>query len=108
MQFLTRYDWPGNVRELANVIERAQILAEGDTITPDDLPEAVVATREASATASDDNPFSLEAAERRLLRDALRHTQGNKLAAAKALGVSPRTLYRMIERYGTAEGEVAE
>ena len=38
-----RYDWPGNVRELANVLERAQILAEGDTITLDDLPETVVA-----------------------------------------------------------------
>ena len=38
---LMRYDWPGNVRELANVIERAQILAEGDTITPDDLPDSM-------------------------------------------------------------------
>ncbi len=58
-------------------------------------------------TASDDNPFSLTAAERRLLHRALQHTNGNKLAAAKALGVSPRTLYRMIDRYGTGQSAEA-
>ena len=41
MSALMAYDWPGNIRELANVIERAQILAEGDVITPDDLPENI-------------------------------------------------------------------
>src|SRR5438132_1193679 len=41
LEALRRYDWPGNVRELANVIERAQILAEGETITLDDLPENI-------------------------------------------------------------------
>jgi two-component system response regulator AtoC len=97
---LERYDWPGNVRELANVLERAQILAEGDSITPDDLPEAVTAAGAARGAPADDNPFSLEAAERRLLREAMRHTEGNKLAAARLLGISPRTLYRMIDRYG--------
>jgi DNA-binding NtrC family response regulator len=100
-RLLMRYDWPGNVRELANVIERAQILAEGDAITPDDLPDAVTAV---ALDTSDDNPFSLAAAERRLMREALQHTHGNKLAAAKVLGVSPRTLYRMIDRYGLEEG----
>src|SRR5262249_2413377 len=46
---LERYDWPGNVRELANVLERAQILADGGTITVDDLPEAVTAAAPAAA-----------------------------------------------------------
>ena len=100
---LGRYDWPGNVRELANVLERAQILAEGDAITPDDLPEAVVSAGAAPAAAGEDSPYSLEAAERRLLHEVLKHTQGNKLAAARALGVSPRTLYRMIERHGPGD-----
>ena len=77
-----RYDWPGNVRELANVIERAQILVEGDTITPDDLPETMTAAT--SDTESDESPYSLEAAERRLLHEALASTHGNKLVAAKA------------------------
>jgi two-component system response regulator AtoC len=97
------YDWPGNVRELANVLERAQILADGDTITPDDLPETVSAGATAPA-AADDNPFSLAASGRRLVQEALRHTHGNKLAAAKILGISPRTLYRMIERYAMRDG----
>jgi len=42
LEALKRYDWPGNVRELANVLERAQILAENHLITPDDLPENLV------------------------------------------------------------------
>jgi DNA-binding NtrC family response regulator len=45
----------------------------------------------------------LAAAERRLLNEALRQTRGNKRAAAKVLGVSPRTLYRMIDRYGAGQ-----
>jgi DNA-binding NtrC family response regulator len=103
LRVLQGYDWPGNVRELANVLERAQILAEGDTITPDDLPEAVVDAGPSPAAPADDNPLNLAAAERRLLHEALRQTQGNKLAAARALGVSPRTLYRMIDRYGAGQ-----
>mgnify|MGYP001169934455 CR=1 FL=1 len=93
---LQRYDWPGNVRELANVLERAQILADGDVITLDDLPEALTRTAPAQPAAS---PFDLTAMEARLVRDALAHTNGNRLAAARLLGISARTLYRMMERY---------
>src|SRR5262249_5008335 len=50
MAALVRYDWPGNVRELANVLERAQILAEEDVITVDDLPSNLL-TAPAAATA---------------------------------------------------------
>lgn len=101
---LKRYDWPGNVRELANVLERAQILAEAYTITPDDLPDPIRAPGVAAAD-EPDNPFNLDAVEKKLVREALQHTHGNKLAAARVLGVSPRTLYRMIERYGIANAE---
>jgi DNA-binding NtrC family response regulator len=93
---LQRYDWPGNVRELANVLERAQILADGDVITLDDLPEALTRTAPAQPAAS---PFDLTAMEAKLVRDALAHTNGNRLAAARLLGISARTLYRMMERY---------
>jgi DNA-binding NtrC family response regulator len=98
LRVLMKYDWPGNVRELANVVERGQILAEGDAITPDDLPDTVTAI--GPVPDDEDGPFNLATAERRLLHEALRHTKGNKLAAAKALGISPRTLYRMLDRYG--------
>jgi DNA-binding NtrC family response regulator len=51
MQLLCGYDWPGNIRELANVIERAQILAESAVITPDDLPDNLIQTSKPEAIA---------------------------------------------------------
>jgi two-component system response regulator AtoC len=100
MAVLARYDWPGNVRELANVIERAQILAEGDTITTDDLPENLVkATPAAQRPAAAESPFDLEAVERRHVADVLNKMGGNKVQAAKALGISRRALYRLLHKY---------
>jgi DNA-binding NtrC family response regulator len=102
LDVLRRYDWPGNVRELANVIERAQILAEGASITTDDLPETVTAAA-GPAAAVPDGPDALEGVERRHVAEVLRKAGGNKVRAAKALGVSRRTLYRLIEKYGLGE-----
>ncbi len=93
---LCAYRWPGNLRELANVIERAVILCESDTITPDLLPEEIRGGAPA-VTALDDD--SLEAAERRHIADVLARTPSLD-AAAKALGIDPSTLYRKRERYG--------
>jgi DNA-binding NtrC family response regulator len=105
LEALRRYDWPGNVRELANVLERAQILAEGSVITPDDLPENLVpASGAPRPPAESDNPFDLEGVERRHVAAVLRQAGGNKVKAAKALGVSRRSLYRMIAKYGLGEG----
>jgi DNA-binding NtrC family response regulator len=95
---IERYDWPGNVRELANVLERAQILAESHTITLDDLPDAITAKRTTEEAAA--SPYDLTAMEARLVREALAHAKDNRLAAARLLGISARTLYRMMERYG--------
>ncbi|MBN9520786.1 sigma-54-dependent Fis family transcriptional regulator [bacterium] len=97
---LVRYGWPGNIRELANVVERAQILAEGTTITLDDLPETVVRAAPPAGPVVPQDPDSLDAVECRHVAEVLRRAGGNKVRAAKALGVSRRTLYRMIERYG--------
>jgi DNA-binding NtrC family response regulator len=102
MQALLAYGWPGNIRELANVLERAQILAEGHVITPDDLPETVLAAP-APAEAAAANPDSLDALERRHVQEVLRREKGNKLRAAKALGISRRALYRLLERYRLEE-----
>jgi DNA-binding NtrC family response regulator len=98
---LVRYDWPGNVRELANVLERAQILAEEAVITVDDLPENLVqSVPAADRGANPPDPDSLEAVERRHVREMLTKAGGNKVRAAKALGVSRRTLYRLIDKHG--------
>jgi DNA-binding NtrC family response regulator len=103
MALLSAYDWPGNVRELANVIERAQILAEGDTITADDLPESLLNAAPPSPGTVAASPDALDVVERNHVLAVLARTDGNKVHAAKALGVSRRTLYRLIEKYGLGE-----
>jgi transcriptional regulator of acetoin/glycerol metabolism len=103
MRAILDYHWPGNVRELANVLERAQILAEGDVITPDDLPDAMLSAP--AAGPEDAGPLNLDAQERRAIQEALRQTQGNKVHAAKLLGVSRRALYRLLERHGLEKAE---
>lgn len=95
---LQRHDWPGNVRELANVLERAQILAEEHVITLDDLPEALI-DPEATAADSGKNPDHLSEMERRHVAEILKREKGNKVHAARALGVSRRALYRLIAKY---------
>jgi DNA-binding NtrC family response regulator len=96
LEALVRYDWPGNVRELANVLERAQILAEGGRITADDLPENLLS---APPPADGGDPTRLHDAQRRHVLGVLRQHKGNKVHAARALGVSRRALYRLLEKY---------
>jgi DNA-binding NtrC family response regulator len=97
---LLAYDWPGNIRELANVLERAQILAEDAVITLDDLPETLHGSAGVAAPAADSGgPLNLRDLERRTVQAALAAAEGNKVQAAKSLGVSRRALYRLIEKY---------
>jgi DNA-binding NtrC family response regulator len=103
MEALLSYPWPGNVRELANVIERAQILAENHVITPDDLPEAVAVGRPAGEAGGGD-PRHLSEVERQYVRAVLQQEKGNKVHAARALGISRRSLYRLIEKYHLNNG----
>jgi DNA-binding NtrC family response regulator len=97
---LMQYDWPGNIRELVNVLERAQILCEENTITLDDLPENIVELHSAAPAANGDNPQSLRDVERRHVLAMLRQEKGNKVRAAKVLGISRRALYRLIAKFG--------
>jgi DNA-binding NtrC family response regulator len=104
MAVLCGYGWPGNIRELANVMERAQILAEGNTLTIDDLPENLIQTSKPTLPAGTPapvvSPDDLEGMEKRHVEAVLQRCGGNKVHTAKALGVSRRTLYRLIEKYG--------
>ena len=97
LQALQQYDWPGNIRELANVLERAQILADNHVITIDDLPESLSAMLPVAAETA--NPRSLSEVERRHVFAVLQEEKGNKVHAAKALGISRRALYRLIEKH---------
>jgi DNA-binding NtrC family response regulator len=99
MQALCSYDWPGNIRELANVLERAQILAKNSLITLDDRPEALHLAPprlEVPASAS----LNLATLERQAVQAAMDQARGNKVHAAKLLGTTRRTLYRLLRKHG--------
>jgi NtrC-family two-component system response regulator AlgB len=93
---LTQYRWPGNVRELRNAVERAVVLASGDVITPDHLPDNLFRP----------SPDSTEASTRRSLEDMERQLIAQVLAesptledAAQTLGINSSTLWRKRKRY---------
>jgi DNA-binding NtrC family response regulator len=94
MDLLVRYDWPGNVRELENVIERAMVLAEGESIRPDELPFQNVVKHDIP---KDD---TLAAVERVHVEEVLGATKWNITRAAEILDIDRVTLYNKIAKYG--------
>jgi DNA-binding NtrC family response regulator len=111
---LLAYDWPGNIRELQNVLERAMLLAEQDVIGPEHLPAEVraplgapTATAAASAVANggqsaapEPSPLrSLEEVDRDHVLRVLTAMRGNRDDTSRVLGISRRTLSRMIQRW---------
>ena len=90
---LGRYSWPGNIRELENVIGRACMMAEGDTIDVRDLPERM---RAATDSPQSDEIMTLEQMERQYTREVVEKI-GNKAHAAELLGIGRSTLYRILE-----------
>jgi two-component system response regulator HydG len=104
LAILMRYQWPGNIRELANVIERAMVVAKGSVILPEHLPPHLFEARPAPPGAEHPRlpELSLEAAEREQILRALQASGGKRIEAARLLGLSRRTLYRKLDRYGIA------
>ena len=100
---LLSYAWPGNVRELRNAIERAVALTRYEKISVDDLPERIRAYTNSQVILGIDDArelVSLEEVERRYILHVLKTVAGNKAAAARALGIDRRTLYRKLDSYG--------
>jgi DNA-binding NtrC family response regulator len=98
------HSWPGNVRELENAVQRAVILAHGQTVTVRELPPEL---RSAPADSLPADSLDIEQHERSLIERALRRYRGNRRRAAKALNISTVTLWRRMKRYGLDAG-VAE
>jgi two-component system response regulator PilR (NtrC family) len=111
MDALTSYYWPGNVRELENAVERAVVLARGDTIEMDELPQALRGdgpTPVSSALFPPDGVDFRQAVsdyQEGLIREALRHGGGVQRRAAQLLKLSPTTLNEMIHRLGIERDE---
>ena len=110
--------WEGNVRELKNVVERACMLSDGTLVSERELagalgPEQAVNSLNAASHAAPKArvdrgaaggaPASLEGIERDHILDVLRQVNGNRMAAAKLLGISRRALYRRLERHNLAD-----
>jgi DNA-binding NtrC family response regulator len=98
MARLIAYDWPGNVRELENVIERAVALGSGPILHVGDLPTNLQCGT-ADRMPHSDEIVPLEELERRAILRALREAGGDKLAAARLLGIGKTTLYRKLKQY---------
>ncbi len=92
---LLAYDWPGNIRELKNGIERALLLSDGELAIAELIPGRA-ATTTSSAPSPIPFPARMEDIEKEAALAMVRHCDGNKTAAASALGISRARLYRLI------------
>jgi two-component system response regulator HydG len=115
LRCLEAYAWPGNVRELENVVERAVVLARGNTVEVGDLPDkitenAIVLERPAPGGDGGEGILRIRVGtplaevEQRMLEETLRMTHGNKTLTAKLLGIDPKTVFRKLK---AAEDEEA-
>ena len=123
MSAMTSYRWQGNVRELQNAVERAVLLGKSDVVMLGDLPNTV-RTKPAPAPTmfsnaavhndEDDSPVpdpssirllkdALEEPERKIILDALRAFQWNRIETAAALGINRTTLYKKMKRLNLEE-----
>jgi len=94
IEALRGHDWPGNVRELRNVLERALIMCDGPLIDTEHL--CLRATKDVPLSRITD----LETLERKAVERAMRDADGNKVRAAKQLGISRMQLYTRLRKFG--------
>ncbi len=106
---LQAYAWPGNIRELENMMERAAVLCQSDTVSPVLLPDEVfnpvsASVQPSAATQLTDESLAMEPKvvdlEQSLIREALERSGDNKSAAARMLEISERSLWYKLKKYG--------
>jgi DNA-binding NtrC family response regulator len=122
LRVMSEYDWPGNVRELENAIERACALSSGPVLHMGDLPTQLQDFRMQRGpvfAADDDDELGVDRAisgavgkggivsiaemEKKAILGTIRQLKGDKLMAAKLLGIGKTTLYRKLKEYGISE-----
>ncbi|MGI6551848.1 MAG: sigma 54-interacting transcriptional regulator [Bacillota bacterium] len=106
MDIFLSHKWPGNIRELQNAVEHGAILCGEGVMTPEHLPWYLKEVRAPGQTAQGDQfmalPKLIARVEKEAIRQALRMHNNNKSAAIKALGISRRTFYEKLKKYGLA------
>jgi DNA-binding NtrC family response regulator len=110
---LSRYDWPGNVRELENLLERAYILENSSTLTPESFPLELFQGDHSSAVMplhtrlplAEARKIALEDFERQYLKDLVARNQGKINNSAVEAGISTRQLHKLMSRYGIHKEE---
>ena len=106
LEKLSAYEWPGNVRELANIIERAVVLGQGQSISSLDLPPRIVAARTESQSDGISYRDAMDAYRRQLVMRALARTQGNRAAAARVLGLHEKYFLRLLKSLGKSTNQL--
>jgi DNA-binding NtrC family response regulator len=96
---LVQYSWPGNVRQLKNAIERAKVLAEDDVIRLENFPPEIARGPAGPMVAVPQGELDLEQLNKMFVADTLKRHAGNKARTSRALGISRRALYRLLEKY---------
>ena len=97
---LERYRWPGNVRELRNVIQRAVVLSGTGMIGAEHLPDNVLRVSGTTPAAASGSVTPIREMERDMILRALEETGQDKRKAAQLLGISLKTLYNKLAKYG--------
>ena len=99
-QILKAYSWPGNVRELENIIERAVILEDFDTVTLEDISEEILKEKNQGSILERNTDYpTLHTLEKRYILDVLTNNNWKRNAASEVLGIDTSTLYRKIRKY---------
>ena len=99
LKSLENYSWPGNVRQLRNAIERAKILATEDVLLSENLPPEILRSSQETIQSPPGQDADLDSINRFHVADTYQRNGGNKTRTARALGISRRTLYRLLEKY---------
>jgi DNA-binding NtrC family response regulator len=106
LKFLEKYDWPGNVRQLRSVIQSMTALSDSEILTVDDIPQEISSApakpssvqNEETMQHSDSSLMTLREAKEKRILETLERNGNNITAAAKELGISRRTIHRMIKK----------
>ena len=100
MDVFANYSWPGNIRELQNTIERLKILAENNEIRLEDIPFTIRMPKTRTEAGEFTLDMPLEDIEKSHILRTLAYNQGNKTKTARSLGITIKTLYNKLHRYG--------